>query len=348
MKEQYDSWLAPNGPVAISLKEPLEAVQGADGVIFPPTFAPFSKEEAPNYVIDETADGRVAIVDTVGSQANRIEPIFKNPPYSALVPRAVIRVGEREIHLLDAGHRAADAVVRFSTKSDELAAAFQDLSDTGNAMKLAKLAPTSLIFGVWDSRGSNIKLPRVVGSNVRAFGVEPLTRAAQFFSAFEKEETEALGYSQDFLSSQGLSDAPAGRTRGGVIARKGIVREALLNLVALRAISGGNFEQTRTLQRYVLGLSLVALTAPFQSYLREGCLLVNAREPKATRETVLRDGSRELFELSESGALTYAKIAAEDFVVGADWEATFQSEGLAAAAKAKVDKAEKAKTKKAK
>ena len=139
MKEQYDAWLALNGPVAISFKEPLEAVQGADGVIFPPTFAPFSKEEAPSYVIDETGEGRIAIIDTVGSQANRIEPMFKEEPYSALVPKAIVRVGQREVHLLDAGHRAADALVRFSTKREELSAAFREMSQNGNATKLAKL-----------------------------------------------------------------------------------------------------------------------------------------------------------------------------------------------------------------
>ncbi len=348
MKEQYDAWLALNGPVAISFKEPLEAVQGADGVIFPPTFAPFSKEEAPSYVIDETADGKIAMVDTVGSQANRIEPMFKEDPYSTLVPKAIVRVGQREVFLLDAGHRAADALVRFSTKREELAAAFRDISESGNATKLAKLAPTSLIFGVWDSRGSNVKLPRLVGSSVRAYGVERLSRAAQFFSAFEKEETEALGYGREFLSSQGLSDAPAGKTLGGVIARKGIFREALLNLVALRAISGGSAESTRVLQRYALGLSLVALTAPFQSYLREGCLLVNAAGQPATRQTVLRDGSRESFTMDASGALGYAQAAAKDFGVGADWEADFETEAVGVAAKVKEDKAEKAKAKNAK
>ena len=54
------------------------------------------------------------LVDSVGAQANRLEPLFKQPPYSELVPKATVRIGEREVDLLDAGHRAADAVVRFS------------------------------------------------------------------------------------------------------------------------------------------------------------------------------------------------------------------------------------------
>ncbi len=79
MKEQYDSWLAPNGPVAISLKEPLEAVQGADGVIFPPTFAPFSKEEAPNYVIDETQSDPRPTGSSPSSKTHPTRPWSRGP-----------------------------------------------------------------------------------------------------------------------------------------------------------------------------------------------------------------------------------------------------------------------------
>jgi CRISPR-associated protein Csb1 len=336
---RYDSWLAADGPVAVTLKEPLEAVQGDGGVIFPPTFAPFEKGAAPSYVVDETSDGKTALVDSVGSQANRMEPIFKEPPYAGLVPKAVVKIDTRQIDLLDAGHRAADAVVRFSSKRKDLAEAFRELADTGNAIKIAKLAPTSLVFGVWDSRGSGVKVPRLVGSTVRAFGVEPLTRAAQFFSALEKEETESFGQNQDFLSGEGLSDAPAGRTLGGVIARKGICREGLLNLVALRAIAGGSADESRKLQRYILGLALVALTAPFKSFLREGCLLVTATRHKTEQKVVRRDGSREDLALDAKAALAYAEVAAKDFGVGPGWEATFERSAVEEKAKSKVKKA---------
>lgn len=329
---RYDSWLAADGPVAVTLKERLEAVQGEGGVIFPPTFAPFEKGAGPSYVVDETSEGKTALVDSVGSQANRMEPIFKEQPYAALVPKAVVKIDARQIDLLDAGHRAADAVVRFSSKRKELA-------DAGNATKIAKLAPTSLVFGVWDSRGSGVKVPRLVGSTVRAYGVEPLTRAAQFFSALEKEETESFGQNQDFLSGEGLSDAPAGKTLGGVIARKGICREGLLNLVALRAISGGSPDESRKLQRYILGLALVALTAPFKSFLREGCLLVTASGQKAAQETVRRDGSRDPLDLDAKGVLAYAEVVAKDFGVGPAWEATFERAAVEEKAKTKAKKA---------
>lgn len=329
--KQFDSWLAADGPVAVIGREFLEPALGSDAVVFPPTFAPAVKGETPAYIVDETNQGKVAVIDTVGSQANRMEPIFKQAPYSELVPRATIKIGEREVDLLDAGHRAADALVRFSSKRVELSAAFQEIAGNGNASKLAKLAPTSLVFGVWDSRGSQIKLPRLIGSTIRAFGVESLSRSAQFFSAFEKDETEDFGQPQDFLSEQGLSDAPAGRGPGGVIARGGIRRDSVLNLVALRALSAGDGEATLTLQRYILGLALIAFTAQSSIFLREGCLLVSSKQP-AERKLVSRDGTRAELNVDADTALAFARAAAKAFGVGENWTAKFEKAAVAAAA----------------
>lgn len=46
------------------------------------------------------------------SQADRIEPIFKDAPWSALVPQIEILYGNRKaITLLEAGHRLGDAII---------------------------------------------------------------------------------------------------------------------------------------------------------------------------------------------------------------------------------------------
>jgi len=344
--EQFDSWLQPDGPVAVAVCTPLEPVLGRDAVLFPPTFAPQEKGGVPAYVVDETSEGKIAIIDTVGAQANRLEPVFKRPPYAGLVPKAVVKIGDRPVDVLDAGHRAADALVRFSTKREAIGQAFAAIAERGDASLLAKLAPTSLVFGVWDSRGVGVKIPRVVGATVRAYGVEPLAGAAQFFSAFEKEETEALGESQDTLSELGLSDAPAGRGPGGVIARRGVKREAILNLIALRALAGTDAEGTLALQRYILGLALVALTAPVELYLREGCLLVPAQRETARQELVKRSGERSALTLDATRTLEFAQASAAAFGVGESWEASFESDAVKATAdKKKADKAKKPKGK---
>ena len=72
----FDAWLDAKGPVALRLRQrllPVEADDSGRGVIFPPTYADIG------YNVDTLADGtRVATIDTVGSQANRLEPIFKS------------------------------------------------------------------------------------------------------------------------------------------------------------------------------------------------------------------------------------------------------------------------------
>ena len=44
---------------------------------------------------------------------------------------------------------------------------------------MAKIAPTSLLFGVWDSRSTQVKVARVFRSVIRAHNVRKLSRSAQ-------------------------------------------------------------------------------------------------------------------------------------------------------------------------
>lgn len=231
--------------------------------------------------------------------------------------------------------------------------AFLAVRDKRDAMALAKLAPTSLVFGVWDSRDTQVKLPRLVGSTIRAYKVEKLTRSAQFFAATKKEDTQdiqELPGGQDFLSAVGLNDLPAGRTDGGVIAQGGIRREAVLNLVALRALTGPDTDATRKLQRYVLGLAVVSLLTRAEKFLRQGCLLVPSEGTKAEAQVIDRTGARTATAVTEESALEFAKKAASEFGVGESWTATFDKDAVKKAAQKKKDgKAKKdEKTKKAK
>src|SRR5439155_15797338 len=176
---QFDHFLGDDGPAALVVREHLMPVEGADGVLFPATFAEIG------YNIDTDARGQtVGLIDSVGSQANRIEPRFAEDKYKHLIPQVVVKAGEREVNLLEAGHRAGDALVRCSALQQMLQDAFKSVLK-GNAEPLAKIAPTSLVFGVWDSRDTQAKLPRLVASTIRAFDVRRLTRSAQFVPAVE-------------------------------------------------------------------------------------------------------------------------------------------------------------------
>jgi CRISPR-associated protein Csb1 len=102
--------------------------------------------------------------------------------------------------------------------------------------------------------------------------------------------------------------------------------DATLNFAALRSLSVGKDRDPLALRRYILGLSLVAFTAPQETFLREGCQLVP--DPEREEWSVVRhDGRRESWRLAPGEAATYAKRAAEEFGVGQAKEAEFDAKG---------------------
>jgi CRISPR-associated protein Csb1 len=368
MYEILNQWASqPDGPVALRLRQELLPVEESR-IIFPPTYADIG------YNIDTLADGtRVATVDSVGSQANRLEPIFKSAsknPEEWLVPQIEIVIrkeacGEcdackkntndpkkakqectnpREVtlSLLDLAHRAADAVVQSSPELLEIIApAFKALQQ-GDAGPITTVAPTSLVFGVWDSRGeTGVKFPRLVRSIIRAWDVEPLHAAAQFNSIWKlldeeqrnelKREAKAR---KTNLSEKGLADAPAtfrktkipqynkdtglpsaeARVLGGVLVNQNgrIEREVTVNLVALRGLRGANDNETAAIRKYLLALSLMAATSDIELFLREGCLLRYARDGDAFYQ-VPRRGEPVQVNLERNTIEGYAKATVEHF-----------------------------------
>lgn len=354
--ETINSWADnPNGPVALHLKQKLIPVEGEGGVIFPPTYADIG------YNIDTLADGtKVATIDSVGSQANRMEPIFKRPPYDALVPQIEIELHRKDEDnrpyiekrsLLDLAHRSADAVVlSCPTLAPDISKAFRALKQHGDAGPLCRLAPTSLVFGVWDSRGgSGEKHPRLVRSIIRAWDVLPFHAAAQFNSVWksldanQQDELEKEAKTKKIkLSEKGFADAPATfrkvggaaarhmpefrdgspnlerRVLGGVLASGRIEREVTVNLVALRRLNGINDEESTRIRRYLLALTLIAATADIELFLREGCHLRFASDD--VWEVVSRRGEPTIIDLVSDKAdqviLDYATTAVQPVRTG--------------------------------
>jgi CRISPR-associated protein Csb1 len=307
-------------PAAIVLRELLTPVEGRDGVFFPPTFAAAENKTvfAGGYNIDVLGTSKnVCLVDSVGSQANRIEPMFAEPEFADLVPQIVIEAGSKKVNLLEAGHRAGDAIVRCTELQAELNQAFKDLR-AGNAVPLAKLAPTSLLFGVWDSRDTQAKAPRLLASTIRAFDVAKLTRSAQYTPAAEYVEEGLLDDTddKDAYSQRGFGHVPATASHGGVIASGEIRREVTLQLAALRLLRGPNLDETQALRAYLLGLALTAFSRPAVGYLRQGCNLVLDAERPGKAEVVFNSGKREAFSMSAASAQEFARKAAKAFGVG--------------------------------
>lgn len=336
------------GPVALTLRQVMQPVEGPGSVIFPPTYADLG------YCIDQLSDGtRVALIDSVGSQANRMEPLFKDEPYSALVPKVTIALGDgKDVDLLDVGHRLGDALVRASGLSDAVRDAFHTYTETGGVGPIAKLAPTSLVFGAWDSRGEGSKLPRLVSSTIRAWDVDLMHRAAQYnppadYAALdvfsEDEKKKAEGNTKAPLAQRGFVHVPAVGDKGqgelgGVLARGDIVRSVTVNLVALRALKADSDAATTALRRYILGLALVAATDPGDGFLRQGCLLTPDPDAPAGWTLVARSGQRETLALTPDLALKYAQGAAKAFGVGEPQTVTFDKAKAKADVKAKDGK----------
>lgn len=380
--EQYDDfiksvdWLAePELPVAITLEEVLEPAEGCDAVIFPPTFAVSKGSTHPYQIdlLDKTLTAQTAaqagleynncLIDSVGAQANRMEAKFKEGPLAMLVPQITLRLNEEvKANLLDIGHRIADGAVRFSGLRDTVTTAIKAMRDQANAAPLAKLAPTSLLLGFWDSRPDTTmyKFGRMLSSTIRATNVEIVRRSAQYNPTFdptalglaeevpegESEAQETSGKAadgKDPLSKLGLRAAPAVNTHGGVRVYGQIVRRTQINLVRLRALAvtdDGKIDETETLKlrRYLLGLAMVAARAQMSYDLREGCLLRCQSEQAQLIYTSLPSRP---FAYDVRAAFAYAQRAAEMFGVGDPQEVGFDAK----AAKQGVDEAKKAKKK---
>ncbi len=345
-----DAWATdPTSPVALHLKQRLLAVEGVDGeeqIIYPPTYADIG------YNIDRLADGtRVALIDSVGSQANRLEPAFKGGSghdLAGLVPQIDIVLRSEDCgkcencakekrkktdvcmspwkekrSLFDLAHRAADAVVQSSpTLLPKIEEAFSTLRKTGDASLLCTIAPTSLVFGCWDSRGgSGEKRPRLVRAIIRAWDVDQLQSAAQFNSIWKAlDEDQRAGLEKALpkgkkLSEKGFKDAPAvkykdgRRVLGGIVARGPIQRDVTINLVALRGLSGG--QQTAALRKYLLALSILSGTADIELFLREGCHLRYA-DSADQWYAIPRRGASAPVDLVSNDAQTLARKYAEE------------------------------------
>jgi len=319
---QFDNLLASDGPAAFVIREHLIPVEGADAVLFPATYADIG------YNIDyenqrERTGRNVCLIDSVGSQANRIEPLFKDAPYAELVPQIIIQAGDKEINLLDAGHRAGDALARCSALQEDLKSAFAAVLK-GDAGPLAKIAPTSLVFGVWDSRDTQAKLPRLIASTIRAYDVRKLTRSAQFWAGGSSEPNSIydnpsiLGpitdkNDKDSRSTAGFTHVPSTGAHGGVIADGGIRRDAVLALSALNLLHADTPENTTKLRRYILGLALVAFTKLPLEYYRQGTILVLDPEKPREFNSVKADGTRTAATITHKAALAYAQAAATAF-----------------------------------
>lgn len=177
---------------AIRRRQRLQPVGGPGDKIFPPTYPGEGRNAQARHVLERRrvagADSWCALVDSVQSQANRLEEAVLavarersiELPYVTVDFRGANLTGLTEITSLDAPHRVYDAILRdsaFDGVPFPKSALGKRLAEAKpqNASALLETSPTALLFGAWNSTGEGgglgAKFPRALVSEIIAVGV---------------------------------------------------------------------------------------------------------------------------------------------------------------------------------
>jgi len=231
-----------------------------------------SSVKLPSYAGDKGQDSRFAtwgnnaVLDSVQSQANRIEAVFSGHP--ELVPATQVVYPDTTVALVEVPHRAADPAISYYFREE-----LEALSSKPEL--LAKRAPTSFLFGVCDIRGGrNIRLTRAIASDVIVRNGTVRPAAASLSTPFSNEVRADFS---EKLSEHGLTGAEIGVEQVPVYSERGTVDVSHATIERTVVFSVEVFEPYKSnagLHDYLVGLALVALLAPTTSVLRSGTTLV--------------------------------------------------------------------------
>lgn len=188
---------------AFRCRRRLQPGGGEGDKVFPPTFAGAVYAVEKRRVNRHEQPATCVLLDSVQSQANRMEQALQEAidageialpvvavDFSQFGPTGDVKKDEKEGRLLDAvgrvtslqvPHRLADAILRDSEhqgqrfRDSDVAKALNQASPL-NATSLYQLCPTALLFGMWDSTGPKgglgAKFERAIVSEVVGVGAE--------------------------------------------------------------------------------------------------------------------------------------------------------------------------------
>ena len=314
--------------LALQYRQRLEPVDGRDTAVYPPTYAPPPDGPRPDtpYPISVLHDGtRVVSLDSIQSQANRMENTFgTDGDLNSFVPKVGVRVrraadptsSAMAKHVTELGHRIADAAIRATAHAEDIRRAFNAYADA-DCLPMARLCPTALLYGAWDSRDTRVKIPRLVRAEIVARDVHPLSRPAQYTGAFSREDLgmsekdwdTKVGRKGSRASVAGYAHSPSdGHGRGGVAVRGEMFQSAVIHLGALSELRRRAVGEE--LHRYLLCLALAALLDPRggRDYnLRSGCWLMPDGPPTVTLAT--RWGERHTLDIEPERPLEWLQEA---------------------------------------
>lgn len=165
----------------------LQPAGGAGDKLFPPTYPADRTTDPPQHVFElrrvHDREAWCVLIDSVQSQANRMEEALLAAATDAVIPLPYILVDFSEANLhpleritsLDAPHRVYDAIIRDSLLDDvpfmESTAGRRLAAATpADATALLEISPAALVFGAWHSQGEGgglgAKFPRALVSEI--------------------------------------------------------------------------------------------------------------------------------------------------------------------------------------
>ena len=126
-----------------------------DGVLFPATFAAGAELSA--VATTSTPPEREERLPRSTASARRrtaSSRSFKEDKYKALVPQITVKAGEKPVSILEAGHRAGDAIVRCSDVADKICRTLSRrcFTATPNRWRNSRRPRSSLASGIRATR----------------------------------------------------------------------------------------------------------------------------------------------------------------------------------------------------
>lgn len=175
---------------AMRCRVTLQPAGGHGDKVFPPTYAGAKYAVEKRRVPNEKEPVVCVLLDSVQSQANRMEEALqeafdrgriKLPILAVEFPREGLLDDIGTITSLQAPHRVADAILRDSElegvafRKTEIGKRL-DLASLQNATPLFDICPHALVFGLWDSTGPKgglgAKFARAMVSEIVGYGAE--------------------------------------------------------------------------------------------------------------------------------------------------------------------------------
>jgi CRISPR-associated protein Csb1 len=340
---------------AIRCRTRLQPAAGAGTKVFPPTHAGGVYATEQRRLPDREQPVECVLLDSVQSQANRIEDALQDAidRKQIAIPLLVVEFGDKvtDVHRvtsLQAPHRAADAILRDSLlgntpfRKSDIGKAITD-SSISNATSLFQYCPHALILGVWDSTGPKgglgakfaralvseiVGIDAVIGKKTSS-RIDPL-QVRRGAAVIKGKESWKLAESDKAKGAVSPSEINHGNIPPDVAEGSATIgyaeHTAVLSLPQLRRlrfpVDGKLDPKVDDAARTVLAaLALVGLTLSIErgADLRSRCLLFP--EASLQFELLATPGKPDSFTLSSAEAIKLLESAVKDaLALGLPWQ----------------------------